>query len=87
MGRGPNQVRTTGISIFGLAIVLLTVMLMPIMALLRATKGTVWHKFVIMGLIGFGYFAYMDVARTNKCNLQPPSSPCPRRIADFIPHD
>ena len=59
MGRRPNQVRTTGISIFGLAFILLTFMFLPFIALLRATKGTPWHKFVVMGLIGLVYlFVY-----------------------------
>jgi hypothetical protein len=88
MGRQSNNVKATGVSIFGLAFILLTFMLLPIMALLRATKGTVWHKWVIMSLIGLGYYGYMDVARVNKCNEQQPYRGCPpAKLSDYVPHD
>ena len=85
MGRRPNQVRTTGISIFGLAFILLTFMFLPFIALLRATKGTRWHKFVVIGLMGLVYYCYMDMIRVNKCNSLPSGKPCPMKIEDFLP--
>ena len=84
MGRNNGS---TGITIFVIAWFLLTVMLLPVTALLKATKGTVWYKFVIMGLIGSSYFVYMDIARVNKCDLQRPYRGCPYRLSDYVPHD